>query len=249
MKYLVFSDESGRWNEGDYYVRSWIRIIPEQYKLLRKEIIFAKHEENIKELKWDNCKTHFESFKSVFNVDCKIFITISKPAHFEKRKYDIIEQLKNINLPTFKNQRLIDKVKERIIYAVKQELFFNYYEKQHIENSMKGLSQDLENGYDLEYQVDKPQYKQWSELARESGINNVETIDKSELEPGIELADVICGCIKDFINSDLKAKEIYNEYVKSKMMDMRSVDFPNPNLIFINDFSEGERKKLDVFRR
>jgi len=40
MKYLMFSDESGKWNEGDYYIRSWIRITPENYDLLRKEVIF-----------------------------------------------------------------------------------------------------------------------------------------------------------------------------------------------------------------
>ena len=139
MKYLIFSDESGRWNEGEYYIRSWIRITPEQYKLLRKEVIFAKHETKVKELKWNEFVKHYEEFKSIFSPDFEVFITISKPSHFKTRKYEIINKLRSVELPTVKNKATIEKIRERIIYAVKQELFFNYFEKQHIENSFKAL--------------------------------------------------------------------------------------------------------------
>ena len=50
MKYLVFSDESGCWNDGKYYIRSWIRITPNNYDLLKKEVLFSKHETNVNEL-------------------------------------------------------------------------------------------------------------------------------------------------------------------------------------------------------
>jgi len=46
--YFVFSDESGKWNEGDYFIRSWIRISKVEYRLLKKEILFLKHELGIK---------------------------------------------------------------------------------------------------------------------------------------------------------------------------------------------------------
>ena len=39
MKYLIFSDECGVWNEGDYYIRSWIKLTPKLH-LLKKEVIF-----------------------------------------------------------------------------------------------------------------------------------------------------------------------------------------------------------------
>jgi len=247
MKYLIFSDESGRWNDGEYYIRSWIRITSEQYKSLRKEVIFAKYETKIKELKWNEFVKHYEEFKSIFSFDFEAFITISKLSHFETRKYDIINKLSNVELPTVKNKATIEKIRGRIIYAVKQELFFNYFEKQHIENSFKALLPNPSNT-DYEYKVDKPQYKQWRDIAKECGISNVEIIEESENEPGIELADVVSGCIKDFVNGDSKAAEIYGEHLKPKMSDMYNHDFPNPNLIFYGDFSEEENNKLNIFR-
>lgn len=66
MKYLIFSDESGKWNEGDYYIRSWIRITPENYDLLRKEVIFSKHETGVKELKWEKFRKILISLKTSF---------------------------------------------------------------------------------------------------------------------------------------------------------------------------------------
>ena len=35
MNYLIFSDESGKWNEGKQYIRSWIRITPDPGEIFR----------------------------------------------------------------------------------------------------------------------------------------------------------------------------------------------------------------------
>ena len=87
MKYLIFSDESGRWNEGDYYVRSWVRITPENYLSLRKEVIFAKYETGVKELKWERFSKNLDKFKNISDADFDIFVTISKPDHFKAKNY------------------------------------------------------------------------------------------------------------------------------------------------------------------
>ncbi len=105
-----------------------------------------------------------------------------------------------------------------------------------------------EDPNEYKYFVDNPQYKNWKELAEECGIKNVEIIEKSEEYPGIELADIVCGCISDKIKSEKKAETAYVEFIKPRMLDMYSNKIPNPNLIFFKYFSEDEQKKLDIFR-
>ena len=43
MNYLIFSDECGTWKAGDYYIRSWIKISPEDYELISKDIVYIKY--------------------------------------------------------------------------------------------------------------------------------------------------------------------------------------------------------------
>jgi hypothetical protein len=197
MKFLIFSDESGRWNMGKYYIRSWIRITPENYDLLRKEIIFSKYETGVKELKWGKFKKNHARFKNIFSVDFDIFITISKPDHFQFREYNIITVIENLPISTG-GRELTNKIKTKIINSVKNELFFNYFEKIHIENSKKTLlHEECPNNY--KYIIDSPQYldKEWENIAKECGIQQIEIIKISENIPGIELADVVSGCILD----------------------------------------------------
>lgn len=99
MNYLIFPDESGYWKEGDYYIRGWIKITPEQYENLRKEIIFLKHETRVKELKWQRYIKNSEKFKNIFSIDFNVFITISIPKHFQDKAdntYKVIKTLKGL---------------------------------------------------------------------------------------------------------------------------------------------------------
>jgi len=249
MKYLIFSDESGSWHEEGYYIRSWIRITPTQYPQLQKEIIFAKYKNGgIKELKWDKFKKNSERFKTIFDVDFKIFVTITKTDHFKPQNYNIIKAIEEFPTSTG-GPKLTGKIKNKIINSVKNELFLNYFEKTHIENSKDALLLD-EKPEEYKYSIDTPQYlnREWEEIAKECGINNVEIIKKSEKCPGIELADIVCGCISGKIQNNKKAETIYTEFIKPKMLDMYTSKIPNPNLIFYNDFSEEEKKKLNIFR-
>jgi len=248
MKYLIFSDESGCWNEGKYYIRSWIRITPDNYNLLKKEIIFSKYETNVKELKWERFKRNYDKFNNIFNVDFNIFITISKPSHFQLRNYKIITAIDNVPISTG-GQELTGKIKRKIISSAKNELFFNYFEKIHIENSKKALLCE-ENANDYKYIIDSPQYldKEWTNIAIECGIKQIEIIKISKNVPGIELADIVSGCIMDLLENVKGVKQIYKECIQSKMWNMISEECPNPNFIFFPDFSEEEIIEMNIFR-
>lgn len=258
MNYLIFSDECGTWKAGDYYIRSWIRISPEDYELISKEIVYIKYKKSVKELKWKSIKNSVEKIRSniesLFGIEFSSFITISKPDHFKKRlennRYNIIRTLKDI--PTEQSTGGEDFtviIKNKIIDKTQHILFFNYFEKQHIKNSKIALVNNI-NNTEYKYIVDNPQIweKDWEKIAKECGIVKLKIEKKSEEEPGIELADLIAGCIKDHLNNDDKASEFYSEYIKNKMIDMTSRTMPNPNLIFIGDFSPEEKAKAKIFR-
>lgn len=247
MKYLIFSDESGSWNSGNYYIRSWIKITPENYELLRKEVIFSKHETGVKELKWQRFKSNYQKFKNIFNVDFTVFITISKPSHFQARNYSIVNAISSVPVSTG-GQALTEKIKTKIINSAKNELFFNYFEKTHIENSRCALLGN-ENPDEYKYIIDTPQYldREWEEIAKDCEIEQIDVVKKSASDPGIEIADVVSGCIMSLLEGN-GGNDIYNECIKPKMLNMSSRFFPNPNLIFYGDFTSTEKEEINIFR-
>lgn len=253
MIYLVFSDESGYWKKGDYYIRSWIRVTPEQYEDLRKEVIFSKHETGVKELKWQRYIKNSEKFKNIFSIDSNVFITISIPKHFQDKAdntYKVIKTLKGLEDGQFSGKgKVIDIIRSKIISSAKHTLFMNIFEKQHIANSKNALVKKVDPN-EYKYIVDTPQAinKDWEDLANECGIVNIDIKKRSEEVPGIELADIVAGCIHECLCSNSEANEIYKNHIQNKMLDMSSKDYPNPNLIFYQDFSPEEKKCLDIFR-
>jgi len=133
MDYLIFTDESGSWNEGDYYLRSWVKISPKNYEMLRKDIIFIKHETGIKELKWkpikNNIKRIEDAIVSIFNIDFNIFITLSIPGHFQDRlknsKYIILRTLHDIGPEqSTGGEQLTEAIKNKIISAAQHTIFY-----------------------------------------------------------------------------------------------------------------------------
>ena len=254
MKYLIFSDESGSWSniEEEYYIRAWVGITEEEYKRLKVSINSIHKSKKLKELKWRNFKNNFQhdmQYRKIFDSDFKIFVTISKPKFFWSKSYNVITVLENLKEGELTGDEEVQlSLKKKITNSARMVLFLNYYERQHIINSKSALLKTDTTEY--EYIVDNPQFlnREWKEVANEVGIENVEIIKESKACPGIELADVICGCIKDFINEDPEASEIYGTCIKSKMIDIWNKSIPNPNLIFIEDFTDEERQKLDIFR-
>lgn len=258
MDYLIFTDESGCWNEGDFYLRSWVKISPDNYELLRKDIVFIKHETVTKELKWKSIKTNLrkieDTIKSIFGIDFNVFITISIPRHFEDRlksnKYTILKTLHDIKPEqSTGGEQLTEVIKNRIISAAQHTIFYSFFEKQHIKNAKTALVQENTSGA-YQYIVDAPQCldKDWVKIANECEIVNVKIEKKSEKVPGIELADIIAGCIHEYLNRDAQAGEFYGKYIKNKMLDMCSKTIPNPNLVFYEDFNSDERRKINIFR-
>ena len=310
-KFLVFSDESGTWsdhNPDGFYVRSWIKITPHEYEKLRCAVQNSKTNTGVKELKWDNFRKNPRDFGNIFSaVNFDVFITISKPNYFlsSSDSYHIVQSINNTSLPlpgTFPN--LESKIREKIINSVKNELFFNYFERTHIENSKTVLAFN-EAPQNYAYVIDHPQYSgsSWTDIATECGIDRVRIIRDSQNCPGIELADVVAGCINTFLilqdklqkvdydwsqkismypierlsdllndgrnheliecrnalsNSQSAVRpilEIFGEYMGSKMTDMSSKvapnsgKAPNPNLVFIENFSTPDRIKLEILRQ
>lgn len=247
MKYLIFSDESGTWNGGKYYVRSWIKITPDNYELLRKEVIFSKHEVGVKELKWQNFKKNYQKFKSIFSCDFDIFITISKPDHLNAKNYRIISIINGVPTSTG-GEKLTDKIKKKIINSTKNQLFLNYFEKIHIMNSVCALLNG-ENPDEYKYIIDTPQYldREWEEVARECEITQLDIVKESANIPGIEIADIVSGVIMTLLERK-NDNNIYEECIKPKMINMKSRSFPNPNLIFYDDFTPKEKSEINIFR-
>ena len=52
----------------------------------------------------------------------------------------------------------------------------------------------------------------------------------------------------DLLENVEVAKLIYKECMQSKMWNMVSQECPNPNLIFIQDYSEEEKIEMNIFR-
>lgn len=258
MNYLIFTDESGRWNDDDFYLRLWVKIKPGDYDSLRKKIIFIKRETGIKELKWKSFKNNLEKIDKfinpIFLIDFDVFITISIPNHFKtrliKEEYNILRTLKEIKTEqSTGGEKLTENIKSKIISSAQHTLFLNYFEKQHVENSKKALLNNI-NVNEYKYIVDTPQCldKDWKKIAEECELKNVDVEKKSERIPGIELSDIIVGCIHEYLKNDDKAKNFYQMYIKNKMLDMNSKSLPNPNLIFFSDFNDDEKKGTNIFR-
>jgi hypothetical protein len=258
MDYLIFSDESGNWNEGNYYLRSWIRMSPDNYEMLRKDIVFLKHETGIKELKWKSIKNNIRKTEntiiSICNIDFIVFITISIPSHFQdqlkENKYTILRTLQSIKPgQSTGGEQVRETIKSKILSAAKHAIFYSVYEKQHIENSRRALVTGIPDE-SCQFVVDTPQCldKDWTKIAKECGIININIEKKSENVPGIELADLVTGCIHEYLEGDEKAKEFYRKYIENKMLNMCSRAFPNPNLIFFKDFTSDEKKRANIFR-
>jgi hypothetical protein len=133
MDYLIFTDESGSWNEGDYYLRSWVKISPKNYEMLRKDIIFIKHETGIKELKWkpikNNIKRIEDTIASAYNIDFNVFITMSIHRHFQDclndKKYTILRTLQDIRPEqSTGGEQLTEVIKNKIITAAQHTIFY-----------------------------------------------------------------------------------------------------------------------------
>jgi len=251
MKYLIFSDESGNWNSGDYYIRAWIKVNESDHDALCKEILFINNILKVEELKWNGFKTNYKQLDSkgrlqgLVNLNYELFLTITDTSHFQNKKYNIYNALKGAqffgDLPESIDE---NNLRKRLENTIKSEYFFSIYESQHIKNAKKALMRNSKADFD--FIIDKPPYLGWKELAKACGIKA--EVEDSKRCRGIQLADVICGCIKDFTKNNQEAGEIYRGCFKKHMINMYDKNMPNPNLVFIHDFKDREKRRLNIFR-
>jgi len=263
----IFSDESGSWNgshqqvdDNELYIRSWVMFEENKYQELEKEIIFTKYKDGLKELKFDNFKRNFENkqyYKDIFNTDFQVFITISKNVRtidkFQNNKYKALNTLSNLDPNTLTGDpNMTSLTKDKFIQSAKMVLFLNYYEKQHIKNSIDALigKNVICKDPDCVFYVDNPQFlnKDWKNVAQDAGVKKIKIVEHSENRPGIELADIIAGCTNEYIKDLVKnknknnsiAKNIYNTFIRGKLKTASNNNnkFYNPNLIFIEDFDQ-----------
>jgi len=255
MTYLIFSDESGTWSnrEEDYYIRAWINISSEEYVKLQKEIFYIQKTTGTKEIKWDNFKRNYKKYGDIFIPNFQVYITLSIPKNFWNRNYKVLTTLQNLDEEAFTGDEKVKiHLREKIINSAQTVIFLNYFERQHIENSKIALASNL---LDYKYIVDSPQFvdREWIEVAREVGIDNLEIKKDSENVPGIQITGIIAGCFYDLIseleNNDI-ARDIYKDLIKPKMINMYSSDRQkaNPNIIFYGDCPNDIRDKLTAIR-
>ncbi len=228
-----------------------MKLSESNYDDLRKEILFIKKILRIQELKWYCFKKKYKDLNSkgklegLKNIHYEIFITITDTKHFKKKNYRIFSKLYETdifsNLPESVDK---EKLKKRVENTIRREYFFSFYEATHIENAKKALIANSKDKFEII--VDRPPYQDWQELARVCGME-AKIKDSKEYE-GIQLADVICGCIRDYVNGDNNVKDIYDECFKVHMRNMKDENIPNPNLIFYKDFNDEERRRLNIFR-
>src|SRR3989344_5424366 len=84
---FIFSDETGHWNKGDFYIRSWMIISEEEYYRLKNKIEICKKLNNVKgEIKVGEGHDY-----SVFeDLNFNVYFTLTFCNDFKTRNFSII---------------------------------------------------------------------------------------------------------------------------------------------------------------
>lgn len=207
-KYFIFSDESGRWADGEckFYLRSWIKINETRYFYLKGLWIKNKLPDptNLSLLKNSN------KIADILNTEnFEFFFTITKLNEFYLRKWSIrdtvslaLSQLENILQREYEK-----KIPQKLRIALNQVLFLNVYERFHIENAIEYLR--VKNGLSYEFIINKPQFTEndyleiFENIKNKYGINSqISFIKNNENELGIKFADAICKIFDEALNKN-----------------------------------------------
>ncbi|MCE5223349.1 DUF3800 domain-containing protein [bacterium] len=246
----IFSDESGCWDVcsgSDYYVRSWIKIDPNNYENYKKYLNELKGISQGQEIKWQLIKNNFENMlyktciENLLSIDFSIFITISITScandRIENMKtFSKINSLQENELTGYidgniYNDNCASITKSRLIKTVKHFLFMATYEKWHFINAKAAFS----DHNSIKWFLDNPSCtKDLHNFCYDLENNNISLVD-SKKEPGIQLSDIIAGCYKDLLKQpiDSEANKVFLKYFKPRQIFIDKL--PNPNVIFAND--------------
>jgi len=192
-----------------------------------------------------------------------IYVTVSCINIFWNKTYSIIEEIRKINNNIFssainKNNNLTgSQFKEKVLNKVRTLIFLNNYEKTHIQN-MAGAFSSLptfissDGKQDVKLKVNSPQFLQveWKNMVEEvNSMPNIPAVSGTSISnklnlntnfftnkeniPGIEVADIVAGSIKYFLENDYNSipLELKNlvKIIKDSFIDS---PIPCPNVIF-----------------
>ncbi|HIG94832.1 MAG TPA: hypothetical protein HA283_04515 [Nanoarchaeota archaeon] len=211
---FVFSDETGHWNEGECYIRSWIIVSEDDYLMLKNKMNLCKKINNVKgEIKFG--EGHDYSLFEDLNFNA--YFTLTFCNDFKSRNFNLINQInsQDISSLTINNRN----IKEKILNTLKNSLFLNIYEFFHIKNTILFL----QNKYPSEnfiFFIDSPQCQNndWKDIFQEVYSEfKLKIINRSEDEIGIQFADILAGNVKKIlrnIDSYLSGSKILNNFDK-----------------------------------
>jgi len=229
---IIFSDESGRWADGPYYVRSWIFWNIENYlQIERKYTEKLNRQKHLLEWKNKRLKTILDkkSVEEIFqNID-RMFFTFTIIKEFKERKLNVrsdINQLLNVH-PSLEGKKYKKYLINNVGKAVNKTYFLYLYENMHFKSFFDKLNDS--SVYIL--MIDKPSQldpKQHRKILMESPfIENKKVIlgeSDSDLSLGLQVADCFAGMVNDFLKNAVKESESWLCKYKEKFFDDKSIN-------------------------
>lgn len=194
MKFIVFTDESGSWNEKplgeseSYYVRCWVRIAEKDIKFLSGNL--------------DKIK----------NSSARVYFTFSKLSEFYSQKYNVREEIERevgtIFLKLGKSIKdYMNRIPKEIRDAINRVLFLYIYERYAWEYAKtSGILNFADKIFINSPQFTKADYK---DLLKTLGFSkeNYFFIERNEDNKGISAADTLSRLMKKVIVENFGNKE------------------------------------------
>ncbi len=251
-KYFVFSDESGSWHDpADVYVRAWIVVHESDHGALVDTINYVNTELNSNELRWKTIANNSHYWNLLEKFDFRVFVTISCPGDINwERKYrvtrDFDSQVESFDFGEI-DTTLVAVLKKKMFDDIRNVLFLNYYEKTHIENAKTGVERILPKRENLLiYRVDPPQMSRegWKSILQAISPGVEIEFPQSQKSEGIQFADIIAGCVKSFLVSDIHVPQA-SQFIprfRGKLISKDRTN-PNPNLIFFQEINDDLKKR------
>jgi hypothetical protein len=192
MKFIIFTDEAGSWNqkpsnEESYYVRCWVRISYKDRKYLSGDVEIIK------------------------NSSAKVYLTFSKLSEFYSQKYNIREEIEREVGTVFlrMGESLKDymhKIPKEIRDAINRVLFLYIYERYAWEYAKtSGILNNVDQIFIHSPQFTKADYK---DLLKTLGFGRENYVFiEGNKNRGISAADTLSRLMKKVLTEDFKNKE------------------------------------------
>jgi len=202
VDYIVYSDESGHWNEDGFYIRSWVIISSTNEDTIKGKINTFKSENQItNELKFN--RNH--NYDNLINFDFNTYFTLTINEQFKSRTFSLMNYIQSGEDSLFQiNGKCL---KNAILRTIEHTAFLNIYEYHHMFNFLEYLQKEFSNK-SFKFYIDNPQCrdKDWIKLfnglKEEMNLNlELKIIKKSQNNDGIQFADVIVGNCKYLMNN------------------------------------------------